>query len=160
MTSSGALKVNDHMQVDGFTNIFAVGDCADVNEPKMAYHAALHADVAVTNIANSVSGKALKSYRTGKTRQSVSRSVCLSVGLISLAPRCRHHAAGARPRRRRGPVQRDEAAALPRGLGEESQPAAVEELVGDGPEAALRNTHTCIHFLRSCVSCCLSRRSC
>ncbi|XP_075902126.1 ferroptosis suppressor protein 1 [Nelusetta ayraudi] len=65
MTSSGALKVNDHMQVDGFTNIFAVGDCADVNEPKMAYHAALHADVAVTNIANSVSGKELKSYRTG-----------------------------------------------------------------------------------------------
>lgn len=67
MTSTGTLKVNDHLQVEGFTNIFAVGDCADVNEPKMAIHAALHADVAVNNIANSVSGKELKSYRTGKT---------------------------------------------------------------------------------------------
>lgn len=67
VTSTGALKVNDHMQVQGFTNIYAVGDCADVNEPKMAYHAALHADVAVNNIANSVSGKELKSYRTGET---------------------------------------------------------------------------------------------
>lgn len=65
MTSSGALKVNNHMQIDGFTNIFAVGDCADVNEPKMAYHAALHADVAVSNIANGISGKELKSYHTG-----------------------------------------------------------------------------------------------
>lgn len=78
MTNTGALKVNDHMQVEGFTNIFAVGDCADVNEPKMAYHAALHADVAVNNIANSVSGKELKSYRTGKTHRRLSFHLSVS----------------------------------------------------------------------------------
>lgn len=57
--------MNDHLQVEGFSNVFAVGDCANVNEPKMAYHAGLHATVAVSNIANSLSGKKLTSYRTG-----------------------------------------------------------------------------------------------
>uniref|UniRef100_A0A8C4I1C3 Ferroptosis suppressor protein 1 n=1 Tax=Dicentrarchus labrax TaxID=13489 RepID=A0A8C4I1C3_DICLA len=65
LADNGALKVNDHLQVEGFSNIFAVGDCANVKEPKMAYHAALHAAVAVSNIANSVSGKELTSYHTG-----------------------------------------------------------------------------------------------
>lgn len=65
LADNGALKVNAHLQVQGFSNVFAVGDCADVNEPKMAYHAGLHAGVAVTNIANSLSGKELTSYRTG-----------------------------------------------------------------------------------------------
>ncbi|XP_041802891.1 apoptosis-inducing factor 2 isoform X2 [Chelmon rostratus] len=65
MADNGALKVNDHLQVEGFSNVFAVGDCANVNEPKMAYHAGLHAAVAVSNIANSLSGKELTSYHTG-----------------------------------------------------------------------------------------------
>lgn len=66
MADNGALKVNDHLQVEGFSNVFAVGDCANVNEPKMAYHAGLHAAVAVSNIANSLSGKELTSYHTGR----------------------------------------------------------------------------------------------
>ncbi|XP_066534905.1 apoptosis-inducing factor 2 isoform X2 [Hoplias malabaricus] len=65
LAGNGALKVNKHMQVEGFTNLYAVGDCADVNEPKMAYHAELHAGVAAANIINSLSGKGLKSYHTG-----------------------------------------------------------------------------------------------
>ncbi|KAG7215006.1 hypothetical protein INR49_022896 [Caranx melampygus] len=65
VTDSGALKVNQHLQVEGFSNIFAVGDCANVNEPKLAYHAGLHATVAVSNIINSLKGKKLTSYHTG-----------------------------------------------------------------------------------------------
>lgn len=65
MTDSGELKGNDHLQVEGFINVFAVGDCAHIGEPKTAYHASLHAAVVVSNIANSVSGKRLTSYRTG-----------------------------------------------------------------------------------------------
>ncbi|CAI5655084.1 unnamed protein product [Oreochromis niloticus] len=65
MAENGALKVNDQLQVDGFSNVFAVGDCTNVNEPKTAYNAGLHAAVAVANIANSVSGKELTSYQTG-----------------------------------------------------------------------------------------------
>ncbi|KAM3835928.1 ferroptosis suppressor protein 1-like [Diretmus argenteus] len=62
---NGALQVNHHLQVQGFSNIYAVGDCANVNEPKTAYHAGLHAAVAVSNIINSLTGKALTSYHTG-----------------------------------------------------------------------------------------------
>ncbi|KAH0623536.1 hypothetical protein JD844_006384 [Phrynosoma platyrhinos] len=65
LASNGALKVNEHLQVKGYDNIYAIGDCADVDEPKMAYHAGLHADVAVTNIINSLTQKPLKIYTPG-----------------------------------------------------------------------------------------------
>uniref|UniRef100_UPI003AAC0051 ferroptosis suppressor protein 1 isoform X1 n=1 Tax=Centroberyx gerrardi TaxID=166262 RepID=UPI003AAC0051 len=66
LAENGALKVNAQLQVEGFSNVFAVGDCADVREPKMAYHAGLHATVAVSNIINSVNKKDLTSYHTGR----------------------------------------------------------------------------------------------
>uniref|UniRef100_A0A3B5LBM1 Ferroptosis suppressor protein 1 n=1 Tax=Xiphophorus couchianus TaxID=32473 RepID=A0A3B5LBM1_9TELE len=65
MAADGALKVNQYLQVEGFSNIFAVGDCADLREAKLAYHAGLHAYVAVSNIISSLSGKPLTPYRTG-----------------------------------------------------------------------------------------------
>uniref|UniRef100_A0A3B5L383 Ferroptosis suppressor protein 1 n=1 Tax=Xiphophorus couchianus TaxID=32473 RepID=A0A3B5L383_9TELE len=63
MAADGALKVNQYLQVEGFSNIFAVGDCADLREAKLAYHAGLHAYVAVSNIISSLSGKPLTPYR-------------------------------------------------------------------------------------------------
>ncbi len=68
MAESGALKVNQHLQVEGFDNVYAVGDCANLDEPKLAYHAGLHAAVAATNIINSLTGKCLTSYRTGNNQ--------------------------------------------------------------------------------------------
>ncbi|NWW90824.1 AIFM2 factor, partial [Rhynochetos jubatus] len=65
MVSNGALKVNKHLQVEGYENIYAIGDCADLKEPKMAYHAGLHANVAATNIVNSLKHKPLKTYNPG-----------------------------------------------------------------------------------------------
>ncbi|NXF06495.1 AIFM2 factor, partial [Smithornis capensis] len=65
MASDGALKVNKHLQVEGYENIYAIGDCAHLKEPKMAYHAGLHADVVVTNIINSLTQKPLKTYKPG-----------------------------------------------------------------------------------------------
>ncbi|NXU02148.1 AIFM2 factor, partial [Buphagus erythrorhynchus] len=65
MASNGALKVNKHLQLEGYENIYVIGDCADVQEPKMAYHAGLHADVVVTNIINSLTQKPLKTYQPG-----------------------------------------------------------------------------------------------
>ncbi|KAJ6661567.1 hypothetical protein lerEdw1_013806 [Lerista edwardsae] len=65
LASNGALKVNEHLQVNGYDNIYAIGDCADVKEPKMAYHAELHAKVVATNIANSLMQKPLKTYKPG-----------------------------------------------------------------------------------------------
>ncbi|NWX49672.1 AIFM2 factor, partial [Steatornis caripensis] len=65
MARNGALKVNEHLQLEGYENIYAIGDCADLKEPKMAYHAGLHANIAVTNIINSLTHKPLKTYKPG-----------------------------------------------------------------------------------------------
>ncbi|XP_077115390.1 ferroptosis suppressor protein 1 isoform X2 [Ranitomeya variabilis] len=72
VSSNGALKVNDYLQVEGYNNIYAVGDCADLSEPKMAYHAGLHAKIAVTNIIHSLKEKPLKTYKTGPVTMLVS----------------------------------------------------------------------------------------
>ncbi|KAG7280311.1 hypothetical protein CRUP_026852 [Coryphaenoides rupestris] len=65
VAEDGSLQVNAHLQVTSYPNIYVVGDCANTDEPKMAYHAGLHAAVAVSNIANSLAGKDLCSYSTG-----------------------------------------------------------------------------------------------
>ncbi|XP_019480780.1 PREDICTED: apoptosis-inducing factor 2 isoform X2 [Hipposideros armiger] len=65
LASNGALRVNEYLQVEGYSHIYAIGDCADVKEPKMAYHAGLHAKVAVANIVNSTQQKPLKAYKPG-----------------------------------------------------------------------------------------------
>ncbi|XP_066881565.1 ferroptosis suppressor protein 1 isoform X3 [Kogia breviceps] len=63
LASDGALRVNEYLQVEGYSHIYAIGDCADVREPKMAYHASLHANVAVANIVNSMKQRPLKAYK-------------------------------------------------------------------------------------------------
>ncbi|KAF3828166.1 ferroptosis suppressor protein 1 [Mirounga angustirostris] len=65
LASNGALRVNEHLQVEGCSHVYAIGDCADVKEPKMAYHAGLHAGVAVANIVNSMKQRPLKAYKPG-----------------------------------------------------------------------------------------------
>ncbi|XP_026641193.1 apoptosis-inducing factor 2 [Microtus ochrogaster] len=65
LASNGALKVNEFLQVEGYSNIYAIGDCADIKEPKMAYHAGLHANIAVANIVNSMKQRPLKAYKPG-----------------------------------------------------------------------------------------------
>lgn len=66
LASNGALKVNEYLQVEGYSHIYAIGDCADVKEPKMAYHAGLHANIAVANIVNSMKQRPFKAYKPGE----------------------------------------------------------------------------------------------
>lgn len=79
LASNGALKVNEFLQVEGYTNIYAIGDCADIKEPKMAYHAGLHANIAVANIINSMKQRPLKAYKPGT--ESLGIWQLLSLGL-------------------------------------------------------------------------------
>ncbi|KAM6444073.1 ferroptosis suppressor protein 1 [Liasis olivaceus] len=83
LANNGALKVNDYLQVVGYDNIYAIGDCADVKEPKMAYHAELHANVVVTNIINSLTQKPLKTYQPGSLTFLISLGSNDGVGQIS-----------------------------------------------------------------------------
>ncbi|XP_049646454.1 ferroptosis suppressor protein 1 [Suncus etruscus] len=65
LASNGAVRVNEHLQVEGHSNIYAIGDCTDLQEPKMAYHAGLHASIAVANIVNTAKQRPLKAYKPG-----------------------------------------------------------------------------------------------
>ena len=57
--------MNKHLQVEGYENVYAVGDCTNLKEPKTAYAAGLHAGVAVNNIAYRLAGKAQAAYHPG-----------------------------------------------------------------------------------------------
>ncbi|XP_021060172.1 apoptosis-inducing factor 2 isoform X2 [Mus pahari] len=83
LASNGALKVNEFLQVEGYSNIYAIGDCADTKEPKMAYHAGLHANVAVANIVNSMKQRPLKAYKPGALTFLLSMGRNDGVGQIS-----------------------------------------------------------------------------
>lgn len=45
MDEKNQLKVNEYFQVEGFENVFALGDCCNSKEIKEAYVAGLHAGV-------------------------------------------------------------------------------------------------------------------
>lgn len=57
----GDLRVNAHLQVEGYSNIFAIGDCSDADR-KMGYLAGLQAEVAAQNIIRLSKKQTLKSY--------------------------------------------------------------------------------------------------
>lgn len=61
------LKVNEYFQVEGFENVFAVGDCCNGKEIKEAYVAGLHADHLSGNIRRLNDNKPLKCYKAGRS---------------------------------------------------------------------------------------------
>lgn len=54
----GSLPVTPHLTVAGHDRLFAIGDIADVRESKRASAAIAHAEVAATNIADVLAGRA------------------------------------------------------------------------------------------------------
>ncbi|KAM8923855.1 ferroptosis suppressor protein 1 [Pelodytes ibericus] len=83
LASDGSLPVNDFLQVDGYSNVYAVGDCANLTGPKMAYLAGLHAKIAVSNIINSLTNKSLKPYKPGTLTMLLSMGRNDGVGQIN-----------------------------------------------------------------------------
>ena len=65
MDERGALKVNEFLQVEGHQDIFAIGDCNDIDEPKMAYLAGLQGEHLVKQLANVSNDKTLAPYKLG-----------------------------------------------------------------------------------------------
>ena len=64
MDERGALRVNSYLQVEGFEEIFAVGDCSTADQQKMANKARLHGESVASNIPLHADGKAMKPYKT------------------------------------------------------------------------------------------------
>ncbi|RUP47020.1 hypothetical protein BC936DRAFT_146221 [Jimgerdemannia flammicorona] len=63
----GGIRIKPTFQVQGYDNIFALGDVADVGELKLAYKAGLHADVVAKNIVALTKKGALKEYKKGSS---------------------------------------------------------------------------------------------
>eukprot|EP01080_Neovahlkampfia_damariscottae_P008561 gene8561-383_t len=70
----GYIKVNKNMQVEGFENIFAIGDVVNVVEEKLAQNAEKHAQIVLQNIPKVITGEKLVDYILAP------RSMLLSLG--------------------------------------------------------------------------------
>ncbi|XP_077988307.1 ferroptosis suppressor protein 1-like [Glandiceps talaboti] len=72
MNELGQLKVNEYLQVKGYNNIYAVGDCTDVKETKMAHNAEKHGEIVAKNLLRIAHGKEKKLYKPAGTLMVVS----------------------------------------------------------------------------------------
>ncbi len=83
-TESGALKVNDHLQLKGHPNVFVGGDITDIDEEKTGHNADAHSKVIFENIVRTREGRALKKY----SRSEVALVISLGDinGLLSFTP--------------------------------------------------------------------------
>jgi len=60
---NGRIKVNEFLQVPGLSNIFAVGDCCNTDEHKMAAFAGAHGDTVAKNILQDLMGGPPSPYK-------------------------------------------------------------------------------------------------
>ena len=65
MDDHGRLKVNQYLQVEGHEDIFAMGDCTNLKETKLAYLALQHAKTILGSLKLRAKNKALKKYTPG-----------------------------------------------------------------------------------------------
>lgn len=56
LTGTGTVPVTDHLTIPGHDRVYAIGDIADLPDPKMASYAMEHAGVVVTNIRAQLAG--------------------------------------------------------------------------------------------------------
>lgn len=67
-----SLKVNKHLQLEGFSNIFVGGDISNIKEEKTARKAEIHAKIIVKNIKRLFMNRSLVEYRSGHSPMVIS----------------------------------------------------------------------------------------
>jgi len=60
---SNLLKVNQFLQVEGYDNVYALGDCVNTPEHKMAAHAGTHANCIASNFIKELKGQEKSPYK-------------------------------------------------------------------------------------------------
>ncbi|PIK47073.1 hypothetical protein BSL78_16065 [Apostichopus japonicus] len=63
MDESNCLKVNHFLQVDGYTDVFALGDCNNADQVKMAFKAELQMRIIAKNMEALLRGGAMSPYK-------------------------------------------------------------------------------------------------
>ena len=61
------MKVNQFLQVEGYDNVYALGDCVNTPEHKMAAHAGTHANCIASNFIKELKGQEKSPYKQSKT---------------------------------------------------------------------------------------------
>ena len=67
METSGHLRVNGFLQVEGHEDIYAIGDCNNVPDIKSAYRAAEQGKRLAANIVCKYTGKTPTEWKAGET---------------------------------------------------------------------------------------------
>ena len=65
MERNGAIKVDEYLRVEGEEDIYAIGDCCNSPNIKLAYAAAEQAKLLISNIQARLSGKKQKPWKPG-----------------------------------------------------------------------------------------------
>ena len=63
MDKFGRLKVGDYLEVKGLQNVYAIGDCNDLPEIKLAYQAGVQGGHVADNLTKKYEGKEMKQYK-------------------------------------------------------------------------------------------------
>ncbi len=80
----GRLNVDEFFQVKGYNDIFAVGDCTDVADPKLAYAAEFQAKHVFKNLKNLLTSRAITPYKSGKYNMSIYVKTSLITQLVKI----------------------------------------------------------------------------
>lgn len=80
---SRKLKVTPELLVEGYDNVYAMGDCCNTQEEKMAAHCAYHAQTVATNIYNSIKGQPKVAYKQGFNGMIVTIGSCSGAGVVN-----------------------------------------------------------------------------
>ncbi|XP_059496248.1 ferroptosis suppressor protein 1-like [Stegostoma tigrinum] len=65
LNENDAIMVDENLNVKGMKNVFAIGDCANVNEHKSAYTAEFQALACVKNIVHNLKREPMEPYKPG-----------------------------------------------------------------------------------------------
>ena len=60
---NGRIKVNEYLQVEGLTNVYAIGDCCNTTEDKMAAFAGRHGELVSANLLKELTGVPMVKYQ-------------------------------------------------------------------------------------------------
>ena len=69
MEKNGQLKVDEFLRVEGYDDIYAIGDCCNTKDVKLAYTAGEHARYLVRNLLSKAAGKPETPWKEGAQRK-------------------------------------------------------------------------------------------
>lgn len=92
MNGRKALKVDNSFRVEGFKNIFAMGDCTSLEEPKIGALAMRHGEVMAKTILNLHRNKPPAVYKPGSScilcyKMFYKKYLCVKYGKVVIALR-------------------------------------------------------------------------